>query len=73
MFVQWRDKFGNDTFNKFSDILASIRYGDKMTEEEHTLGTKNKGKLKLDPTGADQNIANPTDLTLLNKAREKTE
>ena len=73
LFVEWRKKLGNDTFNEFSDILARICYGDKMTEEKQTDTPKNKGKLKLDATVADQNIAYPTDLTLLNKAREKTE
>lgn len=73
LFVDWRKKLGNDTFNEFSDILAKICYGDKMTEEDQTNAPGNKGKLKLDATVADQNIAYPTDLTLLNKGREKTE
>ncbi|MBY5959857.1 IS5 family transposase [Membranicola marinus] len=73
LFVEWRKKLGNDTFNEFSDILSRICYGDKMTKGEKTEVPKNKGKIKLDASVADQNIAYPTDLTLLNKAREKTE
>src|SRR5690625_3416709 len=34
---------------------------------------KNRGKLKLDATVADQHMTYPNDLGLLNKAREKTE
>lgn len=72
LFVDWRKKFGNDTFNEFSDVLYTISYGDKNEENtESPLG--NKGNLKLDATVADQNIAYPNDLGLLNRAREKTE
>lgn len=81
LFVEWRKKLGNDTFNEFSDVLATICYGDKMEDEhsrssvsqEDNAAKKNKGKLKLDATVADQNITYPNDLGLLNKAREKTE
>lgn len=75
LFVEWRKKLGNETFNEFSDILARICYGDRMEEglEEDGVVPENKGKLKLDATVADQNIAYPTDLSLLNEAREKTE
>jgi len=71
LFVEWRKKLGNDTFNEFSDSLFVICCGDK-TEKAEEFG-KNKGKLKLDATVADQNTTYPNDLGLLNKAREKTE
>lgn len=70
LFVEWRKKLGNDTFNEFSDILVTICLGDKICGEQ---GQENKGKLKLDATVADQNITYPNDLKLLNTAREKTE
>jgi len=81
LFVEWRKKLGNDTFNEFSDVLATICYGDKMEGQqsrspvsgEDDAVKKNKGKLKLDATVVDQNITYPTDLGLLNTAREKTE
>ena len=78
LFVEWRKKLGNETFNKFTDVLIKICFSEHM---EHPLKgktaiqakTKNKGKLKLDATVADQYITYPNDLGLLNKAREKTE
>jgi len=47
----------------------------KTTSQGQTKNkdTKNKGKLILDATCAPQDIKFPTDLELLNKAREKTE
>ena len=71
LFVEWRKKLGNDTFNEFSDVLLTICCGDKIEKGQEPV--KNKGKLKLDATVADQNITYPNDLGLLNKAREKTE
>ena len=71
LFVEWRKKLGNDAFNKFSDVLAVV-CGAKYKGKEN-ITTKNKGKLKLDATVADQNITYPNDLNLLNTAREKTE
>lgn len=71
LFVEWRKKLGNDTFNEFSDVLIKICHGSKITDS--SIKTKNKGRIKLDATVADQNITFPNDLGLLNKAREKTE
>ena len=71
LFVEWRKKLGNGTFNGFSDVLFTICCGDKIEKGQKTID--NKGKLKLDATVADQNITYPNDLGLLNKAREKTE
>lgn len=72
LFVEWRKKLGNETFNEFSNVLFTISYGDKI-EKDQGKPIANKGRLKLDATVADQNIAYPNDLGLLNKAREKTE
>jgi len=71
LFVEWRKKLGNQTFNDFSDVLIKICHGDKMTDSSED--TKNRGRIKLDATVADQNITFPNDLGLLNKSREKTE
>lgn len=71
LFVEWRKKLDNQTFNEFSDILFSICCSDETKKVEQAMA--NKGKLKLDATVADQNITYPNDLGLLNKAREKTE
>ena len=74
LFVEWRKKLGNDTFNAFSDVLTTICCQDapeKPTAAE--VPAANKGKRKLDATVADQYITYPNDLKLLNTAREKTE
>ncbi len=70
LFVEWRKKLGNEVFNQFSDVLIRICHGDKI-DKSNTI--KNKGKLKIDATVADQDITFPNDLKLLNEAREKTE
>jgi len=72
IFVEWRKKFGNEAFNNFSNALLRICMADKIKVKEKGVKA-NKGKLKLDATVADQNIAYPTDLGLLNKSRERTE
>ena len=71
LFVEWRKRLGNETFNGFADVLATICHGDGTARDDGKAD--NKGRLKLDATVADQNIAYPNDLGLLNKAREKTE
>lgn len=88
LFVDWRKRLGNDTFNRFSDVLLQVCFPNKIkahNQEENTTNPlndqeipksqelPNKGKLKLDATVADQNITYPNDLGLLNNAREKTE
>lgn len=74
LFVEWRKKLGNETFNSFADVLLKICFPEKInTPDQIETELKNKGKLKLDATVADQYISYPNDLGLLNKAREKTE
>lgn len=59
---------------------GSQYHADPATEEQaeqkgqkDNLSKPNKGKLKIDATVADQMITYPTDLGLLNRAREETE
>ncbi len=78
LFVEWRKKLGNDTFNDFSDVLFRVCFPKKTNslkkvDEEQNPKQPNKGKLKMDATIADQYITYPNDLGLLNKARENTE
>jgi len=81
LFVEWRKKLGNETFNQFSDVLLKVCFSEKVKvdsspPEKENMPVKklpNKGKLKLDATVADQYITYPNDLGLLNKGREKTE
>lgn len=72
LFVEWRKRLGNEAFNGFADVLATICHGGEGSFKDGATAP-NKGKLKLDATVADQNIAYPNDLGLLNTAREKTE
>ena len=78
LFVEWRKKMGNDTFNRFSDVLLKVCFpkkikGEQKDQAKNTAPLPNKGKLKLDATVAEQYITYPNDLGLLNSAREKTE
>ena len=82
LFVDWRKKLEHETFNKFTDVLIKICFPESFETKNVTDSTsdstsdstpKNKGKLKLDATVADQYITYPNDLGLLNKAREITE
>jgi len=73
LFVEWRKKLGNDAFNGFADVLAMVCHGDQATTGGDAHSGKNKGKLQLDATVADQDITYPNDLGLLNTARQKTE
>ena len=59
-----------DGGNKVDDIKGSEGTGGKVTEEK---SSKNKGKLIMDATVADQMIAYPTDLGLLARSREESE
>lgn len=68
---------GNDmTMNKLdSDIEENIIKGNEGSEIKGTeeKQAKNKGKLIMDATVADQMIAYPTDLGLLSRSREESE
>lgn len=46
---------------------------EKSTEEKKVSEGKNRGKLIIDATSAPADITYPTDLKILNAAREKTE
>src|SRR4028118_2394699 len=46
---------------------------ENLTEEKKTSEGKNRGKLIIDATCAPADITYPTDLKILNAAREKTE
>lgn len=72
LFVEFRKKLGDETFNTFNDMIISASHpqlGNSKPKDEAT----NKGKLKIDATVADQYIRYPNDLSLVNEARLKTE
>ncbi len=70
LFVELRKKLGEATFDEFSRTL--IAFSEDLQPDS---GGKDapKGKLKIDATVADQYIRYPTDLSLVNEARVKTE
>jgi hypothetical protein len=85
LFVHIRKRLGNADFDKMNQVIIAkalnsstksdgkdIDKNDspdsKITDEQ-----KNKGKLQLDATIADAHIKFPTDLSLLNDSREKSE
>ena len=73
LFVEMRKKLGDQTFDKFSTMIMGLAHP-AVDPKGRTKGTqKPKGKLKIDATVADQYIAYPNDLGLVNTARIKTE
>jgi hypothetical protein len=84
LFPTIRERLGIDLINKISELIMEhsadliLKKEEKTIEEKDSNGDenttiKNQGKLLLDATVAPQNITYPTDLKLLNAAREKTE
>jgi transposase, IS5 family len=70
LFVDIRKRMGQEVFSSFEQvILQKIGSGLKAGGEPVT----NKGKLLVDATVAEQAIRYPTDLSLLNEAREISE
>jgi hypothetical protein len=73
LFVEIRKRMGLDEFNRFNDFLCS-----QVAEKEDGIKVNgeqpsNRGKLQLDATVCDQYIKYPTDLDLLNEARQFSE
>jgi hypothetical protein len=85
LFVLIRKRLGNADFDKMNQVLIdkalnSEAESENKDEEEDNFSNKkttvepsNQGKLQLDATIADAHIKFPTDLSLLNDSREKSE
>jgi hypothetical protein len=84
MFVHFRKRFPAQAFKKVNDLIAkkAMDATTKKTEDDESdkddsntqdNGKVNKGKLIVDATCAPEDITYPTDLKLLNKAREESE
>ncbi len=78
LFVYIRKRLGNEDFDKMNQILIAKALNlneikDKKIDENEPEKPLNKGKLQMDATIADANIKYPTDLSLLNDSREKSE
>lgn len=80
LFVEFRKKLGEQTFESFSKMLIQMtespnRPGElsRPQSDQGETPIPTKGKLKIDATVADQYIRYPNDLSLVNEARVKTE
>jgi DNA-directed RNA polymerase subunit E'/Rpb7 len=71
LFVEIRKRLGEESFDEFNKAIIHVAFppNDAQTGEQ----CKNKGKLQIDATVADQYIKYPNDLDLVNKAREESE
>lgn len=87
MFVEFRRRLGLEQINAMNDLISKIKQKlDKKEESEKEYkdsddqsgrqnqeGPTHKGELLMDATVCPQDISFPTDLDLLNEAREKSE
>jgi len=71
LFVELRKRLGEQTFDEFSRTLITL--SEDLAPAPGGQDAPPKGKLKIDATVADQYIRYPTDLSLVNEARVKTE
>jgi hypothetical protein len=77
MFVHFRKRFPADVLSQINEVIVSeaVESQEKENKEDDNdpNGSKNKGKLLLDATCVPADITYPTDLKLLNSAREISE
>lgn len=86
LFVEIRKRLGADSINAINDRIIQLRVGfakdnsedevdgnDNQDGSDSTNQQKNDGRVLYDATACPQDIAFPTDLNLLNDAREKLE
>jgi len=77
MFVHFRQRIGVNLVNKINEKMVKEQTelpGEEVKKKSSEISEpKNKGKLILDATCAPADIKYPTDLGLLNQAREHTE
>jgi IS5 family transposase len=80
LFVEFRKRLGMDTVNSMNEKIVELKA--KLSSQSNTENSSNenddeqppnKGKIIFDATACPQDIAYPTDLNLLNDAREKSE
>jgi len=83
MFVYFRKRFPSDTLNRINEMITSAAMEQRKAKSKNSKNDKdkpqgssvsnNKGKLLVDATCAPEDITFPTDMKLLNKAREHSE
>jgi len=69
LMVHFRKRFGLESISAINELIMNIEKEDNGDDDE----PKNKGTLLIDATCAPADIRYPTDLSLLNEAREKAE
>lgn len=78
LFVEFRKRLGLEQINALNERIAKLKQNiqskqDKQDDANDDSSGCNKGSLLMDATACPQDIAYPTDLDLLNTAREKSE
>lgn len=84
MFVHFRKRIGKKTLSKINEVIAqkalteAMKSSKKKPSDDKNYdpglpASKNKGKLLVDATCTPADITFPTDLKILNTAREKSE
>jgi hypothetical protein len=89
LFVHIRKRLGNGDFDKMNQVIIAQALNlnekdktkkerkntdeDNFSDNDSSKESTNKGKLQMDATIADAHIKFPTDLSLLNDSREKSE
>lgn len=79
MMTHFRKRFDKDTLAQINQLIVDKAMGsdsnkaDTSSDDKDNDEPSNQGKLLLDATCTPADVAYPTDLNLLNEAREKTE
>lgn len=78
LFVEFRKRLGLTQINAINERILKIKRNadkeqDSNDSSDDQSGSTHKGSLLVDATACPQDIAYPTDLNLLNDAREKSE
>lgn len=74
LFVDIRKRLGVEQINEITSKILKLPLKKKSKEEDDDFdSTTHKGILLMDATACPQDIAYPTDLNILNDAREKSE
>lgn len=74
LMTHFRKRFDKDKLREINEsIVRNATEQDKIPDDNDNDKPSNKGKLIVDATCTPADVTYPTDLNLLNKAREKTE
>ena len=71
--THFRKRINFDETNAINDLIDKYNRKKGNDDKEKEAAVKNKGRLKIDASVSPQDIRYPTDTSLLNEAREKTE